>query len=329
MMKGFRFGTTRVQASALRYLFLIALLPAGGMFSVPAWTDGMMSGLSAGWSFKKERRSCVLEQRSNFGVARFSGEPGLDMRFELVLVQDPSGDGLVHLSAEAPEWHPAWPDVDERGPVNHVRGGTKTMVGAAADRLLRDLYKGRLLRLSGRGPFVDDDADVHAFVVMPTRLAESHTAFANGRRWEMPGNFADMELTRIGFGTGQTTLSAADRSRLDVLVRYILADRRLMGIRIDGLSDARGSDRTNRTLSQRRAAAVADHLVRRGIPRALLSVHAHGAQYLQAQGLDEIAQARNRRVTVQLERVGDDTPGRVETMSTELAAAPSQGSGPP
>lgn len=203
------------------------------------------------------------------------------------------------------------------------------MVGAAADRLLRDLYKGRLLRLSGRGPFVDDDADVHAFVVMPTRLAESHTAFANGRRWEMPGNFADMELTRIGFGTGQTTLSAADRSRLDVLVRYILADRRLMGIRIDGLSDARGSDRTNRTLSQRRAAAVADHLVRRGIPRALLSVHAHGAQYLQAQGLDEIAQARNRRVTVQLERVGDDTPGRVETMSTELAAAPSQGSGPP
>jgi outer membrane protein OmpA-like peptidoglycan-associated protein len=319
VMKALIFPATRRCTSSSQRLQRAMLLVVGLCAGVPA-TAGM-TGIAASWSFQKDQRQCVLEQHSSAGVARFAGEPGLDLRFEFIPVQDPFGDGDVHLSAEAPEWHPAWPDVDERGVVDHVRGGSKTIRGDAADRLLRDLHKGRLLRLTGRGPFMDDDADVHTFVVMPTRFGASHDAFSQCRHWEMPGNFADMEHVRISFGSGEIAPSAADRSRLDALAAYVLADRRLIGIRIDGHSDARGSDRSNRTVSKHRAASVANHLVRRGIPRALLTVHAHGAQFPQADGPDEASEARNRRVTIQLQRVDPHHHERIEPMQSGFASA--------
>lgn len=269
---------------------------------LPAWrVHAGALPLDVSWTFAREARSCVLEQQTPSGSARFSGEPGMPMRFEFRPRRDPFAPGEVGISADAPEWHPAWPDSRDRGLLAHVRDGVISADEPAASLLLSDLEQGRLLRLLGRG-VAGGDEDVHSLAVLPTRLRESHRDFIACRQWEMPANFADMELSRIGFDSGASTLSAEGRARLDQLARYIRSDRMLSGILIDGHADSQGEQRAHLALSKRRAAAVAEHLVRRGIPRRLLVVSFHGAAYPLDSRQGASADARNRRVTVKLRR---------------------------
>ncbi len=267
--------------------------------------------VDAGWAFRKSQRSCVLEQVTRAGTARFFGEPGLPLRFEYATVSDPFGEGAVMASADAPEWHPAWPSSSDRGALDHVRGGVISTVEPTANQLLEDLEHGRLIRLLGHG-LSGREQEIRVVTVVPTRLEESRDAFLACRQWRLPANFKDVEVSQIGFATGQITLTRQDHAKLDRLAEYIRADRLLQGIAIDGHSDSTGDARTNLALSKRRAAMVAVQLVRRGIPRGLLTVNFHGASFPIDARRGFAADALNRRVTVQLKRAVNSDPGGSE-----------------
>lgn len=267
-----------------------------------AMTRGLV--MDASWSFRKAQRLCVLEQvQPGTGTARFTSEAGLPIRFEFVPQSDPFAAGPVQARAEAPEWHPAWPSAEERGALAHIRGGVISATEPVALQLLMDLERGRIIRLTGLAP--GGAGEAHARVVLPQRLEQARTAFVACRHVLMPADFADVELTSIGFAAGQARLSAADRARLDLVARYILADRMMSGVVIDGHSDRRGSEEANLRMSRSRAGQVARYLAARGIPRRLLTVRHHGAQFPINEGEGVVADGRNRRVTVQLRRADD------------------------
>ena len=71
-------------------------------------------------------------------------------------------------------------------------------------------------------------------------------------------------------------------------------------IRVDGHTDAQGDAAANLRLSQRRAQAVVDALVKRGVPTARLQAQGFGEDRLLDQGSTPEAHERNRRIEFHL-----------------------------
>lgn len=263
-------------------------------------------GFNAQWTFSKLTSStgdqCVLTQEiPGYGTARFQGSPGLGLRFELSSHRDLFGSGGVMAVAQAPEWHPAWPDVYERGYLQHIDGGPIAAEEPVATTLLMDLRQGRALTLTSQSRYGSED-EIVAATISPLRFDPAYSALMHCHQWSMPANYGEVAKSHIHFEQGQLSLPATARARLDLLARYVLADRLMTGIFIDGHADQVGKEQANLKLSERRARLVADHLVQRGIPRNLLRVRFHGSRDAVATGDTAAANDANRRVTVRLER---------------------------
>ena len=73
-----------------------------------------------------------------------------------------------------------------------------------------------------------------------------------------------------------------------------------MNIVLDGYADATASDEYNVALSKRRAKAVKDYLIHKGIAASRISTNAHGEKDPVATNDTEEGRAQNRRVTVSI-----------------------------
>jgi outer membrane protein OmpA-like peptidoglycan-associated protein len=67
-------------------------------------------------------------------------------------------------------------------------------------------------------------------------------------------------------------------------------------VSVNGHTDDIGTEEYNQKLSERRAQAVRDYLVKAGLPPAILSVTGHGKARPLVPGTSEKARAKNRRV---------------------------------
>jgi outer membrane protein OmpA-like peptidoglycan-associated protein len=108
-----------------------------------------------------------------------------------------------------------------------------------------------------------------------------------------------MTLEDLVFEPGTATF-AADAAVGIARVAAWLAAEPALGIRIAGHTDATGSPEANRSLSLRRAEAVRDALVERGVALSRIAVSGEGAALPVASNDDAAGRARNRRVVVRL-----------------------------
>ena len=99
----------------------------------------------------------------------------------------------------------------------------------------------------------------------------------------------------VHFDLGSAKLQPAGQTALDRKVA-ILLDNPTVRLQIAGASDERGSARQNLALGNRRANAVKQYLVGRGIDPARLKEVSSGEQAPLDSGRTEAAWARNRRV---------------------------------
>ncbi|MDR6144699.1 OOP family OmpA-OmpF porin [Sphingomonas sp. SORGH_AS870] len=109
----------------------------------------------------------------------------------------------------------------------------------------------------------------------------------------------------IGFPQGGAALNAEARAALDRLAGDRAAGQGRIVLR--GHSDSEGDDDSNRRMSRKRAEAVRDYLVARGIAATRIEVIALGetrpiAPNAKPDGSDDSAgRARNRRVEIELD----------------------------
>lgn len=94
-----------------------------------------------------------------------------------------------------------------------------------------------------------------------------------------------------------TTLGADSRALLAEIVKAI-AERQAEDISVIGHTDTVGSVQFNNELSRRRAHAVRDLLVERGIPAQHIRVTSHGKENPLFPTADNVYEPRNRRVEV-------------------------------
>jgi outer membrane protein OmpA-like peptidoglycan-associated protein len=115
-------------------------------------------------------------------------------------------------------------------------------------------------------------------------------ADAGGRR---------MTLEDLVFEPGTAVIVGEASIALERVAAW-LATEPASAVRIEGHTDATGSPEANRTLSLRRAEAVRDALVERGVSVSRIAVSGEGAAGPVASNDDAAGRARNRRVVVRL-----------------------------
>jgi OmpA-OmpF porin, OOP family len=100
----------------------------------------------------------------------------------------------------------------------------------------------------------------------------------------------------VNFGFDSAALTAEATSVIAEAAEY-LSSHRDDTVEVTGHTDLRGSDRYNLNLSMRRAQAVADALIARGVARERI-VDARGLREPLTGEMDEQARAADRRVHI-------------------------------
>lgn len=99
----------------------------------------------------------------------------------------------------------------------------------------------------------------------------------------------------INFDTNSATIKRASYPLLDQLA-FIASRCPRTAIEIAGHTDARGSDKANQTLSERRATSVTNYLANTGVARSRVSAVGYGEKYPIASNGSKAGRARNRRI---------------------------------
>ena len=106
-----------------------------------------------------------------------------------------------------------------------------------------------------------------------------------------------LTLGDVLFDTAQSTLKPGGMRAVDKLVTFMTENPRRT-VLVEGFTDSVGSDASNQTLSERRAASVRDALVARGIAPARVRTRGFGEGFPVASNETASGRQENRRVEV-------------------------------
>lgn len=149
--------------------------------------------------------------------------------------------------------------------------------------ILRDRVSGLTISLQSEEP---DSGDVFAAMSHPT-LEE----------WLDATN-----LMTVSFQSGGAQLAKTTEVTLKLATEALLRSRSKTPILIAGYTDSTGSDSGNRRLSQRRAQAVLEFMVSRGVNRDQLTAEGFGPDDPIASNLTAEGRAKNRRIEFRIKR---------------------------
>jgi outer membrane protein OmpA-like peptidoglycan-associated protein len=126
------------------------------------------------------------------------------------------------------------------------------------------------------------------------RLEDALGKIAETRRTAL-GVVMNLGSDYLKFEFDKAELRPEDRELLSRVAGILLTSQDYT-VSVNGHTDDVGSDAYNRKLSERRAQAVRDYLVKAGLPADILSVTGHGKAVPLVKGSTDAARAKNRRV---------------------------------
>lgn len=106
-------------------------------------------------------------------------------------------------------------------------------------------------------------------------------------------------LTDLHFETGKSTIKPSSFNELDELVKYLNLKPDLR-IEVGGHTDNNGSDESNLVLSQKRAEAVRNYLVKNGIKMERIVAKGYGEEKPIAENNTDAGRALNRRTEINI-----------------------------
>ena len=120
----------------------------------------------------------------------------------------------------------------------------------------------------------------------------SYTSLFKGGGVEDTTKFA---ADTIYFDFDSSTIKASEESKLQDLANYFKDNKKFEGLIIQGNCDARGTEKYNLSLGERRALAAREYLANLGVDPQRLKTMTFGASKPVDTGTDESAYKKNRR----------------------------------
>lgn len=253
------------------------------------------------WSVEGDKFECRLTQPvSGYGDAVFVRRAGERPVFELKAWNNLMRPGQAQLYNDAPMWQP------------HTRARLLGYTAVADDQVVVRVPQqqaGQMLAglADGLHPTIQRAAWANA--VEPVRVVVSSIGYQQA--WAdfqtcsaglLPMSFEQVSSSVVSFASGGTKLTASATRLLDTALQYIEADKDISDILLEGHSDSFGNRLDNRELARQRALAVRDYLMERGVEEELFSMRFHGDRYPVASNRSAEGRAKNRRVTLKLEK---------------------------
>lgn len=272
------------------------------------------------WDLSGSSLRCSLQRElAGFGRIAFEREASASLHLKLAAVPEMQRHS-AHVVALTPAWHPQHPQ--EQPPVLARPGAdaADSIRDPAASALREALLNGWLLRIDVQTPsgHVRQAATVTSAGFVPAERA------LRGCEGELIAHgFAELERTSLNFAAGSSAIDAAGRSLLARVQTYVRVDPLVRKVFVEGHSDGAGAEATRRNIAMARARAVAAHLVAAGVPADRIVERGHGSRFPVAADTTPQGRARNRRVTVRIER------GPEGDASTQLAAPIASVASPP
>lgn len=276
-------------------IFMIGL----GVGSAQAVT--FRAGLAdAGWQLESSRFACRLHQYvPSYGLAQFEHEAGSPVNFTLTPTQKQQHGKNARLIAEAAPWSPGMaPEAITH--VNIKTDGSIEVDGEDAIAMLAALYRGMNPTFSSPNWYKTQEPVKVG--VSAVNFKSAYNDYLSCVAQLLPANFRQISRTALLFPSAGWKLSDAAKERLNMIVEYVLTDKSVESIYVDGHSDNWGRRLLNRDLSKQRADAVTAYLVEKGIPADKIVTRYHGERYPVVPNTSAENRARNRRVTIRLER---------------------------
>lgn len=267
------------------------------------------------WQVEGDQFECRLTQPvAGFGTGEFVRRAGEQAVFRLQSPDRWLGSGSATLLAAAAPWQPERSDIN-LGVVSVV-GGNDIPFNSS------QLQAGRLLSglLEGRSPVVRhhtrQGGEALEVRLLPARFGKAYEEFRACTAKLLPVNFDQIRQSQVAFPSGDVALDALGQAKLDIILQFLKADPSVNRVQLDGHSDNSGNRLTNRDLSRRRALAVEEYLVANGVPKEQITLRFHGERYPIVPNSNEANRAKNRRVTLRLERGPATTTAAAEAGTT-------------
>ncbi len=254
------------------------------------------------WQLQSSQFECRLSQSiPDFGSAIFTHKAGESVEFMLESGQAVLTGRETTVIAESPAWMP--------GTSSRTLGAVKTPINGnlkvsqkLANEVLVTLYKGQTpaftnTRWHGTGESVK-------VAISAVNFQSAYTSYKDCVSGLLPVNYRQIARSAVLFPSSQWRLSDATKKRLDLIAEYVQADPAVTGVYVDGHSDNLGRRLANRDLSRQRAEEVTRYLTRLGVNADMVTTRYHGERYPVVKNVGEANRARNRRVTIRLEREG-------------------------
>ncbi|MFP8966334.1 flagellar protein MotY [Pokkaliibacter sp. CJK22405] len=260
------------------------------------------------WNLEASPFTCKLSQTiPAFGTATFEREAGESVLFYLEASQRELLSGQAVLQAESPAWLPGFSNT-RIGLVNLDEGKKRVKVDSKeASIMLASLHQGKFPTFNARS--FSQSQDSLRVQVSSVNFQDAYNRYQTCIAGLLPVNFRQIARTAILFNSDGTDMSDDAKDRLDMIARYISVDKSVLSIYVDGHADAQGRRLLNRDLSKKRAQAVSDYLVKKGIPESMVITRFHGERYPVVDNKTADHRARNRRVTIRLDREANSSNG--------------------
>ena len=110
--------------------------------------------------------------------------------------------------------------------------------------------------------------------------------------------FQFIPLDVVLFDIGKADLKADAKTQLDDTARYLRNNLALQRVLIEGHTDETGSRKKNYRLSDRRATAVRNYLITKGVPADLIQPAGHGENHPVDEPWTRAGRERNRQVEI-------------------------------
>lgn len=255
------------------------------------------------WQVRESVFTCQMTRKvQGRGQATFETPAGETLQFYLTIDRPLRAELKAHLQARTPPWLEQ-PNASSLGLVTLDAGTVPVHFSASlAAQMMDELYQGYDL------VFEIDAAGASAEF---SELLISMVGFRPAwRTWQtcltqlLPVSFEQVERTAVYFGPNQhEAIDVSELEKLRHVILYTKADSGIQRIYVDGHTDSSGFRTANLDLAQKRTAEVVKYLVDKGVSSKLIVSRWHGERYPAESNDTAAGRAKNRRVTIRLEKI--------------------------
>jgi len=253
------------------------------------------------WRLEPTIFGCKFKQPiPTYGFGTFFKEAGEELIFYLETNYNQMKDGDASLVIEAPEW--------KSNALTSNLGSVKVkntklpvkVESTRSDRMMAELVSGMAPTITATANYESDQIRVQ---LNPTRFRLYYSDYLACVAGLLPVNYNQVRRVSLPFDPGQDELSIAQKQQLKLVATYVLADKLVSGIYLDGHTDSDGTRYHNRRLAEKRVAKAVEYLISQDVDPEIITSRYHGERYPIANNDTASGRAQNRRLTVRLERI--------------------------